>query len=80
MKTFDWGEYRMIECLDTNKPINFADEHGDYVMQKDAIKLEQQRDELLAALIQAKSLIESAVPFEGDVMRQIKAAIAKAEQ
>ena len=43
-------------------------------------KIEQQRDELLAALIQAKALIESAVPFEGDVMRQIKAAIAKAEQ
>ena len=80
MKTFDWGEYGMIECLDTNKPISFADDHGDYVLQKDAIKLEQQRDELLAALIQAKALIESAVPFEGDVMRQIKAAIAKAEQ
>jgi len=80
MKTFDWGEYEMIECLDTNKPISFADDHGDYVLQKDAIKLEQQRDELLAALIQAKALIESAVPFEGDVMRQIKAAIAKAEQ
>ncbi|WP_157669324.1 hypothetical protein [Chitinibacter sp. GC72] len=43
------------------------------------VELQRQRDELLAALIQAKELIETAVPFEGAVMRQIKAAIANAE-
>ena len=36
MKTFDYGEYEMIEALDTNEPICFADEHGYYVLLTDA--------------------------------------------
>ena len=36
MKTFDYGEYGMIEALDTNEPICFADEHGYYVLLTDA--------------------------------------------
>ena len=81
MKTFDWGEYEMIECLDTNKPISFADEHGNYVLQKDAIKLEQQRDDLLAALKVADNMLflEGYVE-KSSVRQQNSAAIAKAEQ
>ena len=39
-------------------------------------KVEQQRDELLAALEAARRLIELISPFEGDVTRQIDRAIA----
>jgi len=51
MKTFDFGEYGMIDCMDSQEGDNFHDTHGDYVLLSDAQsvidKLTVERDELL---------------------------------
>lgn len=56
MKTFDYGEYGMIEALDTTEPVSFADEHGDYVLLAEAQAiidaLTAERDTLRKQLLQ----------------------------
>ena len=81
MRTFDYGEYGMIEGIDSKQGDNFHDTHGDYVLRSDVEELEQQRDELMAALKVADEwLAIEGYTEQGDVRKQILAAIAKAEK
>lgn len=59
MKTFDYGEYGMIDALDSDSDSS-VDCHGVYVLLNDALKIEQQRDELLAALKEIQGCFNAA--------------------
>lgn len=80
MKTFDWGEYGMIEGMDSTQGDNFHDTHGDYVLLSDVKELEQQRDELLAALKSLYGVFDSWVDLTPEVLNAAANAIEKAEQ
>ncbi len=51
MKTYSWGEFDMIEMLDTEQPAAFSAEHGEFVSVLDALKIKVQRNALRDAAL-----------------------------
>ena len=81
MKTFDYGEYGIIECLDTEKPIGFADEHGDYVFLAEAQemidKLSGANEELMKIPTLQRDRIEVLENEKRHLLSQVAALTAE---
>jgi len=85
MKTFDFGEYGMIEALNSTISEDSADSwHGDYVLLSEAQAkidaLTDVRDELLAAVKNSFDLMDAAGMLDHEGRAAYQRAIKRGGQ